>query len=404
MNIFFKISLHFMCRKNSKWPNFSACVSVLGIAFGVISFLTVVTVLNAFQIQMKETIASINPNLTVFAPMGISDLKKTEKKILDLEKSKIEIISPFIYQESILANKKQTSSVYIRAIQGTKSSSAENLEKFIKPRNSLDLLDRKSAEEPLNVILGNELAHDLNTEINSTITLMTFEPQENRPPEINYTKLKVVGLLSVGLAQYDKRYMLMNFDDAQALFGKSDWASGFELKLRNPDSALQLSYKFSDELPYSTLAWQEIDAGLFRQISRDSAVIKFIVFIISIVGAFNILVTLGLTVIDRTKQIALLRSLGAQKKQIIGIFVSIGAVLGFFGALIGTGISLILLGALSKVPLGELNQFYYLNEIPVKFNIPLILTVFVCAILLSALGALYPAWRAAKIKPVLGLK
>jgi len=393
-----------MRKKNSKWPNFSACVSILGIAFGVISFLTVVTILDAFQAQIKSTILSVNPNITIFSPMGISDLTQNEKKIVSLEGSNFNKISPFIYQESILAYKKNSSAVYIRAIPGTKSSSALSLSNFIYPREILSALNSKSEFSPPKVILGKQLADNLGISVGENVTLMTFEAKKDQPPQVHYKKLEMVGTLAVGLSQYDKQYMLMSFSDAESIFGKPDWASGFEVNLHNPNKALQIANKLSEELPYSVIAWQEIDSGLFRQIKRDSTVIKFIVLIISIVGTFNILVTLGLTVIDRTKQIALLRSLGAQKKHIIGTFVCIGGILGLIGSLIGICLSVIILSLLSEIPLGDLNQFYYIDKIPVQFNPTLMVIVFFAATTLSCLGALYPAWRASKITPILGLK
>lgn len=391
-----------MCKKNSKLPNFSAVVSILGIAFGVLSFLIVVTVLDAFQTQMKSIISSVNPNLTIFSPMGITNSKNIEKKIVSLLGNQIDKINPFIYQESIIAYKKQTSAVYIRAIPGTESSSAQNLSSFISPQNALSILNNPSTIP--RIIIGKELASTLGATIGSNVTLMTFETNADNPPRTRYIKMIVSGILNIGLAQYDKQYILMNFQDGVRLFGTADWASGFEVQLKHPDNALQIATKYSQELPYSIIAWQEIDAGLFQQIARDSAVIKFIVFIISVVGAFNILVTLGLTVIDRSKQISLLRSLGAQKRNIIGIFIGIGGILGFLGAVLGTILAIALLLALSKIPLGDLNQFYYLDKIPVEFNPSLIVFVFIAAILLSCLGALYPAWKASKVLPIIGLK
>lgn len=403
MNIFLRCSLHFICKKNSKLPNFPTIVSVLGIAFGVLSFLTVVTILNAFQDQMKSIISSINPNLTIFSPMGISDINFIEKKIKSLIGNEIRTMSPFIYQESILAYGNNTSAVYIRAIPGTQSASAKNLSQYINPTNALATLDEKNSVKNA-VILGKELAEGLGVNIGNTVTLMIFETHHDKPPSIKYKKLIVTGFISAGLSQYDKQYILMNFQEGARLFGSPNWASGFEIQLKNPNLALQLSTKYSQELPYSMIAWQEIDAGLFRQITRDGSVIKFIVFIISIVGVFNIIVTLGLTVIDRSKQISLLRSLGAQKKHIIAIFVAIGGIIGICGALLGNLCAAFILWALSTIQLGDLNQFYYLNQIPVKFDIPLMIIVSIVGIILSSIGALHPAWKASKIQPIIGLK
>lgn len=418
MNLFTRLALHFICKKNSKKLSFTSLISILGVGFGVAAFLVTVTILNSFQHEMKNLISSINPNLIVYSPSGIPDVSEYEEKLKSIITAPVEKTSPFVYQESVLSSGRQTSSVYIRAIRGTSSSSADQLNHFITPENAMKSLDQhsplidenrntldfeKKPENLPHVILGKELAKNLNIKVGDIVTLMTFSNGKNTLG-VRYNKLFVTGLIDVGISQYNKQYVLMNFDDGIKLFGISNWASGIEIKLKDLDQALSVSKSLKEQIPYRIVAWEQIDSRLFAQIERDSTSIKIIVLIISIVAGFNIIVTLTLTIMDRTKQIALLRSLGAQKNYITSIFVLSGTFLGVLGSCFGLLAGLCLLKIFAGISLGDFQKFYYLEKIPVHFDAKLILIAFITAILLSFLGSLYPAWRASRITPIVGLK
>lgn len=401
-NLYFHLAHNFICRKNSKKLSFTSIVAILGIAFGVSAFLVVITVLNSFQNEMKHIISSVNPNLVVFSPSGITEVDNFQHQLNDMLGTSIEKQSKFIYSESILSFKQQTSAVYIRAIDGENSVSATQLANRITPKGAFQTINEPSKDTSINMIFGNELAENLGVKVGDFVTLMNFS---NPKAGVQYIKLRVSGLIHIGISQYDKQYGLINFEDGRRLFGGAqNWASGVEIALKNPDEALKISEKLNEELSYTAMPWQNIDKGLFEQVERDGTSIKLIVLIISFVAGFNIIITLSLTVIDRAKQIALLRSLGAGRGRVISIFVFSGVFLGFVGSLLGVFIGFVLLKFFSGLSIGSFQEFYHLERIPVQMDLNLILIAFFTALLLSFLGALYPAWRATKVSPLLGLK
>lgn len=417
MNLIARLALNFICKKNSKKLSFTSFVAIIGISFGVAAFLVVITVLNSFQSQIKNIISSINPNLIIYSPSGISNPKKFEKKLETLVPVPIEGMSRFIYQESVMGLGRQTSAVYIRAIEGTKSSLAKDLNQYIFPKNALKTLDQSSPlidknrktldstdnpEHLPHVILGKELAENLEAKVGSAVTLMTFSTKKNELG-VRYNKLFVSGLISTGLSEYDKKQVFMNFDDGVKLFGVESWASGIEIGLKDAEQALIVSKKLNQEIPYNVVAWQQIDTGLFEQINRDGTAIKLIVLIISFVAGFNIIVTLSLTVIDRSKQISLLRALGAKKILVISAFVYSGLILGILGSSLGIASGLLILKIFSGISLGDFQKFYYLDRIPVQIDTQLILIAFLTSIFLSFVGSLYPAWKASRVSPTFGL-
>ncbi len=405
---------------------------MIGVSFGVAAFLVVITVLNSFQSEMKHIISAVNPNLIIYSTSGIYDPLGFQKKLHTLISEPIENMGRFVYQESVLSLGRNSSTVYLRAIEGTRSASARNLHKFITPQGALRSLDdvspflfnnpkifppkksgfakpsasKNSVALPTHlphVILGKELAENLNAKKGSILNLMHFQSGK-KILEVEYHQLSVTGILTTGLSEYDQKFAFINFEDGLRLFGTKDWASGIEINFKNPDHALEISRSLKQKVPYQVVAWQQIDRGIFEQIERDSTAIKLIVFIISFVAGFNIIVTLSLTVIDRSKQIALLRALGAKKSLIIGTFVASGTLLGTLGATLGVGAGILILKIFSGIHLGDFQKFYYLEKVPVHIEVHFIVVAFLTSVLLSFFGALYPAWKASRVSPMHGLR
>ena len=157
-------------------------------------------------------------------------------------------------------------------------------------------------------------------------------------------------------------------------------------------------------MPFTIQAWQEIDRSLFQQIERDGLAIKLIVLIIALVASFNIIVTLSLSVLDRSKQISILRCTGATRGFIVRIFVAQGVTLGILGSIVGICLGLIVLRIFSGVDIGDLKAFYFLEKIPVEYDVPLVFFAIAVALGLSFLSALYPAYRATRVSPLQGLR
>lgn len=448
MNLAFRVALSFVRRKNSRMPSFTALVSLLGVSFGVAAFLVVVTVFNSFEHQLRQILLAANPHLVVYKfPRGIPDARAQAQDFVKKIRAPVDAYSLFDYNEVILSRGDRTAAVVMRALEGTASASAADLAPFIEPaqRDTLAALDNARSVLPAssrdenakthggggkddqgqkgqaegsardggrsthagvagipNVILGKELALRLSAKPGDTVTLVSssFGNQgQNR-----YQEFKVVGTLRVGLGQYDRTLALINFKDGQALFGEPGWAKGVELRFKDPADALAASKALAPQIPYTVRAWQEIDRGLFEQIERDGAAIKMIVLIITLVAGFNIVVTLSLSVVDRAKQIALLRSVGASRFFIVQVFVAMGTLVGFAGAFLGLLIGIAILRLFAGFELGELQAFYFLERIPVEYDVRLMLSAFAVALALSFFSALYPALKATRVSPLHGLK
>lgn len=412
MNLSFRIALQFMRRKNSRKPSFSAVVSVIGVAFGVAALVVVITVLQSVQQQMKNILLSSNPNLIIYSMSTIPDAKKVESELIgEIEKAnyKIDTSALFFYNEGIMSHKGRSAAVIIRAVEGEQSANAADFKKIIEPMAALTALNDENAVLANNlptqlpkIILGKGLALKMSAEVGDEVALTL--PRLGLEGENKTQQFELVGILSVGLNEYDEKLVLINFLDAAYLFERIGSATGIEMRLENPDEAVAIASLLNDKVPYGIRPWQHLDRRLFETIERDGGVIMLIVFLITFVAAFNIIATLSLGVIDRKRQIALLRSVGAPSSLIQSVFVTTGVVLGFLGAAVGVALAFIVLTIFSGWDLGELRAFYYLERLPVHYNFPLIGLIFIVAVLLSFLSSLIPAYNATKVSPLFGLK
>jgi lipoprotein-releasing system permease protein len=415
-----QIALSFLRRPGARLPSFTAIISVLGVAVGVAAFVVVVTVFNSFEDELKQTLLGANPNLVVHDfPRSIPNAREFQEKVSQLLGPELRSMSLFEYNEALLNKETQTATVVVKAIEGTKAASSVDLTKYIEPPEALSLLNEshfpksqqhsKTQQKPLNdkniyppLILGRELALRLGAAKGDTVFLSTGT--FGLGGKNVYQGFTVAGILRVGLAQYDEKLAFIGFEDGVALFGKPGHAKGLEISLVDPSKAQILAKQLDGKIPYQFRPWQEIDQTLFRQIERDGQAVRLIVLIITFVAAFNIIVTLTLSVVDRSKQIATLRSIGARRANIIKIFLYIGGVLGFVGAFFGVALALVILRIFAGFELGELKAFYFVDRIPVHYDWKLMGMAFGFAVLLALLSALYPAYKATRVSPLLGLK
>lgn len=431
LRLSFRIAAQFMRRKNTRLPSFSAAVSVIGVAIGVAAFLVVVTIFNSFQKELKNILLAANPNLVVYSiPAGISDAREYAENLQASHTDLIAKASLFQYSEALLSFGPQTATVVVRGIEGADSSVAENLVQFISPPQALSELgvsrlkhkemlfaeeEKQSPESELGfpseekvglpvLVLGKGLLLRLNAKVGDAVTLVTSAGRSDDPLASRYQDFRIAGSMAVGLAQYDDRIAFMNFNDAASLFGRAGWASGVEIRVHEPARALELAKTLKAKTHYTVLAWQEIDRGLFEQIERDGLAIKLIVLIIALVASFNIIVTLGLSVLDRSKQIAILRSTGATRGFIVRVFVAQGVTLGLLGSIVGVALGLAILRLFSGVEIGDLKAFYFLEKIPVDYDWLLIIVAILVAVGLSLLSALFPAYRATRVSPLHGIR
>lgn len=402
MNLALQAAIAMLRHRKSRRPTFTALASILGIAFGVAAFLVVVTIFQSFKRELQSILLAANPHLIVYSiSNAIPDARNTEAEIRKLLKQPVQTASLFEYTEGLLRHDYLTAAVVVRGIEGTRAANAPDIIRHITPADALARLNSPAAKGRLpEVILGNSLAGRLNAKVGDQVSLLTSTSDGRQVSRV----LQVGGILALGLNGYDSRFALMNFEDASRTFGVPGSARGIEFRFKNPTDAERAALALDNKVPYPVQAWQWMDRSLFEQIKRDEVVISFIVLIISLVAGFNVLTTLSLNVVDRARQIAVMRALGATRRLILRIFLTIGLLLGVGGALLGITFGMLVLRFFENFELGDLKTTYFVDRIPVDYDPVLMLEAFGVALLLALVSSAYPAYRATRVSPLYGIK
>jgi lipoprotein-releasing system permease protein len=400
-----RVAFKFLRRRNSLWPSFTALASVVGVAFGVCAFLVVITVLNSFRLELRRALVVANPHLVIYsAPEPIPDAADYRLRMNARIEKNLESSALFEYTEGILSHASRTATVVVRGVEGMRSANAKEIAPIVEPAGAFAILDEPSAEPAVggrvSVVVARGLALKLGAKLGDEV-LLTTAGRDGRQLS---AYLRIAGVFTLGISGYDERLAFVNFHDAVSLWGKKSTARGIEFRLKNPEFALPIATRLQADTPFAVQPWQKLHQSLFDQIERDGRSVQLVVGIITLVAAFNILTTLTVNVVDRARQIAVLRSVGATRRFVLRVFVFMGVFLGFVGGIVGVLLGFVVLRIFQNVELGDLKSIYFLEKIPVTHEPSLILQALGLALVLSFVSSLYPAWKAVRTSPLHGFR
>jgi lipoprotein-releasing system permease protein len=266
------------------------------------------------------------------------------------------------------------------------------------------------------VVIGSALAWKLDLTVGSPVSLVI--PQALVTPAglmPRFRRFTVVGIFRMDMYEYDSGLVLMHLDDAAKLYQMGDQVSGLRLKLDNLDAAPAVAGEVAAELGPNYLArdWTREHGNFFRALKIEKTVMFVILLLIVTVAMFNVVSTLVVVVTEKRADIAILRTLGASPKSIMGIFLAHGSVVGVVGTLVGTLCGVLLALNVEPIVLGIERLFstsfiaadvYFISELPSDLRWSDVFLVSGCSLVLGLLSALYPAWRASKVQPAEALR
>lgn len=392
-------------KRRTQFISFITLTSVLGIALGVTALITVLSVMNGFEAELRERILGMTSHTTITGRFGqLDDWQAVAERTRGLPH--VEGAAPFIQGQVMVNADRQVSGTLVQGIlpdYEPKVSEVGDKMKFGR------LEDLKSGE--FNIILGAELASYLGVFMGDKVTVIT--PQVNSTPAGILPRLKrftVVGVFQVGMYEYDRNMALIHLDDAGKLFRIEPAVSGLRLKLDDLFNAPLITQDIADVLgnDYRVSDWTKAHSNFFRAVQTEKRAMFIILLLIVAVAAFNIVSTLVMVVTDKRGDIAILKTQGLSNLSVMGIFIVLGCVIGSVGTLLGTvgGIALAL-NVETIVPAIEKAfgvQFmaadvYYISEVPSKLIWGDVYWIAATAFFLSLLATLYPAWQASRINP-----
>ena len=397
-------------KRRTHFISFISMTSMLGIALGVTALITVLSVMNGFEKELRDRILGMASHATVTTYAGrMADWQGLSQTLE--EQSSIIAMAPYVQGESMLSQGKRVSGAIIRGVMPGMEGGVSDVVSHI---NGGDLTLLKAGE--YNIILGSELAIVLGTGVGDSVTVVS--PQVTIGPTGIMPRLRrftVVGIFEVGMFEYDRGVALVHIKDAARLFSLDDNVTGLRLKLEDIYDAPRLARKLSAQLPggYRVEDWTRQHANFFRAVKTEKRVMFIILTLIVAVAAFNIVSTLIMVVTDKRSDIAILRTLGASPGSIMKIFIIQGVVIGVLGTALGVAGGLgLALNVETIVPAIEsffnveflAADVYYISEVPSELHWKDVWVMASVSMGLSLLATLYPAWRAARTHPAEALR
>ena len=395
--------------KPKKKEGFLKVISIFsftGIALGVAILIIVMSVMNGFRAELINKILGFNAHIIV---------KPYEKKIERENLKKLNVLQDNISRTSftfsgqaILINKESTTGILVRSYLQNDISKIELIKKGI--------IDGSLKSFKKNTIsIGKELAISLDLITGDEITLMSTSnlqtPFGNLPLQ---EKFKISSVFSTGLAEFDQNVIFMPFENANSLFELSDEDIDLEIFLKKPDDVQFIKEKvqkiFDDHYVYS---WIDLNKSFFGALKVERNVMFIILTLIIIVAAFNIISGLTILVKNKTKEIAILRTLGVSKASITKIFFLTGFTIGFLATITGITIGVlfsyyieeirVLITSIFNVRLFP-EEIYFLSQMPSEINLSYIIIISIFSLLITFLATIFPSLSAAKLDPVKALK
>jgi lipoprotein-releasing system permease protein len=387
-------------RKRHKGISVNALISIGGVAVGVMALLVVLSVMSGFHEDLQRKILGVSAHVVVLDYRGkISGYNDVLKKLEGEED--IASSAPFVLGQVMVSYGNRAHGVFLRGMIPEMEAKTTDILSFIKNGNPKDLSPKNGIP---GIIIGRELASSLGVFIGDTINIVS--PFGEIGPLGMLPKVKpfrVVAIFEIGMFEYDSNLVLSDIRPAQEFFGMGEDITGIELRLKDIYKASSLRKRLQSELGFPLYArdWMQMHKNLFSALKLEKFAMFVILILIILVASFNIISTLIMNVIEKTREIAILKAMGATNRGIMTIFILQGLFIGIVGTIIGVTSGYLLNNLLDKYQIIKLPaDVYYLSHLPVKMKLFDFLTVSLSAIIISFLATLYPARQAAKLNPV----
>ena len=395
MNFPFYLSIRYLrSTQKGSFTRIAGILSVAGLAVGISALLITLFILNGFERVISEKIADFDGHIRVRHYLNNSIPSEIEgmNQIISAYDGKV-VQSKFIQGTALLRKGKSAEGVIVEGIEASGNDFLSN----ILVSGTVDLDDH-------GIILGERLANQLNIGIGDKTVL--FDLATLRGSKKRLKQFTVTGIFHSGMSEYDQSLVYTNLKQADGLFNMEGKVSGHVLRMNDPALTNDFSQLLGEELayPYMVMTWKEKNRALFKWMDVQRWPILFIFSLIALVGIVNIISALAMIVLDKTRQIGILKSLGLPQGKLKQVFLAKGFIIGVAGAVFGSALALFLAWLQNHYKLITVPEdVYFMDYIPVDVNLAHVGIVIIVSVIFSVIAAIWPTIRAGKIQPAKAL-
>ncbi|MBL4820953.1 MAG: lipoprotein-releasing ABC transporter permease subunit [Gammaproteobacteria bacterium] len=397
--------------KRSQLVSFMSAMSIFGLALGVTILITVLSVMNGFDREVRENILSIVPHITISTEENYSQQDWQNLEDLVQQRPDVLATAPLIEKTGVISSGQFSKGVLVNGIDAERELEISRIDKFIVSGSLEELQNQRWG-----IVLGQSLADNLGVGIGDKVDLFSLAVNVNPlTPLPSYRAFTVTGIYRVGTLELDSELAVINIAAARALFKLRGPYTGLRIKLQDVLSADQVRIELQSELStdLQLTTWTRLFGSIYENILFSRTIVGLMLWLLIAVAAFNLVVSLIMVVRDKRSDIAILRTMGASPRTINRIFMYQGCMVGLIGTVIG-----VILGVLASLGVGEFAAFiesvlgiqllnaevYPLDFLPSEIKWQDIVTISVGVLFLSLLATLYPARRAAAVQPAEALR
>jgi lipoprotein-releasing system permease protein len=402
-------------KQRQAFISINALISMGGVTLGVMAMMVVLAVMTGFSVDIKSKILGMNAHVRVMNRSGkLEGYGDVMRKIEAVDG--VEAAAPFIHSQVMLRSGSYVSGAILKGVDPSRAGQVLDLEKSMKAGDLQALANGNGprteggkAVRP-GIILGKELARLLMANPGDELYVISpssgsLTPIGGRVPHMK--KFRVVGLFDSGMYDYDTSFAYVCLESAQQLLRLPRSVNGIEVKVNDIYGVHHISEAILETLGpgYWTQDWMQMNKNFFSALKLEKTVMFIILVLIILVAAFNIISTLMMMVMDKTKEIAILKSMGARGKNIMTIFMLDGLIIGLVGTvlgLIGGGLLCYLLTRYEFVKLPS--DVYYISTLPVRVQLLDVTLIALSAVAISFLATLYPSYQASKLDPAAAIR
>ena len=385
-------------------------ISIAGVMVGVMTLIIVLSVMSGFEKTLKEKIIGNQAHLVILkaSQEGMLQYEDVLRKVAEVKG--VVSVAPFIFSMVMLSSESNVSHVAVKGIDPDREGGVTELTRNLKAGKLLDLKESQAGDLP-GILLGDGLAEHLSMSVGKTLQVvspMGAVASMGMMPRMK--PFRVVGIFHSGMYEYDNSLAYVSLGSAQEFFGMDSQVTGVQVKTDDIYHVKEIGREIRKKLgfPFWTKDWMEMNRNLFSALRQQKKIMFIILVLIVLVAAINIVSTLIMVVMEKNRDIAILKSMGAPSKTIMKIFLIEGLITGVVGTGLGAFLGLLAAFNLEKITAFVENLFgfkliasdvYYIDRLPSQVNPVDVLLITGIAILISLLATLYPSWRASRLDP-----